>query len=331
MDSLERFQCTQLQRRQLIPLNRGVILIFIIGTIPAFYPFIHYVDVHPYELWIPLILILGVFATHAALTLRTLVVATSISLNANHWDILALTGVSARRWIIVNWRAIVREVMPYHILFALLRLGLALTMAQLLHSSDSKYCYNFGLGVFCYSNYGNHYFSPLVPPLFPYPFKIIVAGITIVIYSLFEAGLLAALSLAVAIRFRHYMAMGIILMLRGLNVGIMILLWILLANVENNLQMSRPFYNAQEERTWVEIQSNINHVLPILENAQAVVSTIADNGTLLTADVMRPTWGVVTMIRNIPSAALGLLLYAGIIHAVLFLGTRTAMRRGLLP
>src|SRR5262249_31407480 len=82
---------------------------------------------------------------------------------------------------------------------------------------------------------------------------------------------------------------------------------------------------------YAEINSNVNYMFPILNNAQMIVSTLADNGTLLTADLMRPTWGVVTMVRNIPSIVFGLLLYVGLIRGILWLAVKQAIRRGMLP
>src|SRR6266498_3267081 len=118
MDSLERLQSNRLQRKRSFRLDAVLLLIFVMGTIPAFYPFVHYVDVDSYTLCIPLVLIAVVLMTHAAVSLRTMICATKTRLDGRNWESLALTGLSAQRWVYSNWRAVFRETLAFHALFA---------------------------------------------------------------------------------------------------------------------------------------------------------------------------------------------------------------------
>src|SRR5215813_13231128 len=106
MDSLGRLQATRLQRKRSVRLDTALLLIFVIGMIPAFYPFVHFVNVHLYELWIPLALIIVVLVTHAAVSLRTMITATKSRLDGRNWEALAVTGLSAQRWVYSNWCAV---------------------------------------------------------------------------------------------------------------------------------------------------------------------------------------------------------------------------------
>jgi hypothetical protein len=309
------------------------IVIFAVGLcfalIPSFYP------ITDHEFIVLPIMGVAIFITHLILTLRTLSVVTALRPfgdGAAPFALYTLTNVRAGDWVWGLWQVAFRRTLADHVLFALLRLGLAVGIAQLLHMIMPPGM-PYGLGSLFYGSLPNETnpstwsFSPRTPSV-----DLIMAGAVILtVFSLLECGLLCALGvLAHALHSNQTRRFMLALLARAAWLGVLVAAW--WGGVMPRLQylddVNRNHVDNQYQRYQINLTYSETRVL--VHNSARVFYILMDNATLLTADVMRPTWGMIAVFRNAPQMLLGALLYTLLIALILRAAWWGARRRGML-
>jgi hypothetical protein len=324
---------------------RALHLAFLCGLPVALFPFFHTLtDGDNRKL-----LVFGaiMFLAHLALTLSTLSTAvTPTPQGSGAWETFALTGVSARAWVQATTTQIFRRVWRDHALFALLRLGFAVAFAEFLHM-DQGWMMQFQLGNLFYQRSIPH--LPLAPELV----KIALAGIVIAEFSLLEAHLLSALGTLMSlwrVEGSRALRIGLALLARALLTGLIVLLWSGLSAlnvwVSNELYCgsgsycaTMTSYAASDPNWWTGYGSvpyarhyaNLSEMMQIIPPTQMILSGLGDNATMLTIDLLRPSYGILAMIRSVPHLIGAAALYIGLIVGLRRLAAWLAVRRGMLP
>lgn len=313
------------------PIIFGVGLMF--ALIPSFYP------ITDHEFVILPLMALVIFITHLALTLRTLSVAASVRSwgeGTEAWDVLAMTGISARQFIWGTHRTVVQRVWFDHVVFSLLRLGLAVGMAQLLHMINAVALQNYYLEPLFYgSNYDPS--KPLTPDLA----QLLIGGILLVGFAFLEAYLLVGLYLLVRLwrekdgQARH---LGTTLTVRALLVVGVIAIWTALQPIKTLARLewfcevgsycSNLAYPSVERS---KITADGWLLYYNLDTMRMAFSVLGDNATLLVADLMRPSYGIMFMVNAIPQISIAVGVYWGLIRLSLWGARRLAVKRGMLP
>lgn len=328
------------------------VLVFAIGALFAFVPFVLTLTNHEFVI-LPTIAAV-VFVTHLVLTLRTLFVAAQAQswTSKREWELVALTGVSARDLLWARWHSVMRVVWIDHVLFALLRLGLAVGIAQVLHL-DFYACFNAKLLPLCYGN--SVMFTPMSPT---YPL-ILVALLFVIGFALLEAGLLTALFVftsellhAVGERIKIALALA----MRAALCGLVLINWsifqIYIEPKLNEVSICRPENNCgtltsfdhrygnrepfPERLLEFQLSEQVRYDAQILElylapSYRMSLLPLGDNATLLAADMMRPLRGFWSMIqRDTIPILVGSLLYIGLIRLFMWRAVQLSVKRGML-
>jgi hypothetical protein len=319
------------------------LIIFTIGLCFALIPSFYYITDHEFVI-LP-IMAAAIFLTHLALTLRTLYVAASHPWHgegAGAWEAFALTGVSARRYIEATWQGIVGRTWGDHALFALLRLGLAVGIAQLLHMLNGLPLSRTYLvsPFYYYSHGGNGMTFLLTMPVTLV--DVLMGGVVLLIFSIMEAQFLAALILFIGGGQGRAAQIGTALLVRaalflialGLYLGVNYfnrdLSFILTCNGHNRPCLADLYQGDTQVRS--DLTTDNYALSSHFRELPITFSTLADNGTMVTADLMRPTYGLFTMLSYRFWAIFnGLLLYHLLTRGLLRLAVRRAVRRGMLP
>jgi hypothetical protein len=311
-----------------------------VALIPTFYPITNH------EFVILPFMAVVIFITHLALTLHTLSVAASTRVwgeGASAWDVLVVTGLGARRWVRQMRSETLRRVWFDHVVFSVLRLGLAVGIAEALHM-DNGACYHYGFSLFCYGSF----FNPSVS-LAPEIAKLVIAGAVLVGFAFLEAYLLTALGLLAQIlivRGTLALRLGLSLVARAMLVGGIVVIWSSLIPLIYTTTFRSDSYcyfasicyqysrrGTGGEDILAESRAMSDRVLlaNTLEPLFIGITPLGDNATMLTADMLRPSYGVIATIRNIPHIIIGAGLYWVIIRLLIWSATRLAIQRGMLP
>jgi hypothetical protein len=315
------------------PIIFGVGLMF--ALIPSFYP------ITDHEFVILPLMALVIFITHLALTLRTLSAAASMRVrvwgeDASTWDMLAMTGISARQFIWRTHCAIVQRAWLDHVVFSLLRLGLAVGMAQLLHMINPIPLYNHNLSPLVYESLFDYY-----TPLSPDNLQIILGSTLLAVFALVEARLLTALYLFVSLwisKGGQARRLGATLVIRILLILSTIAAWVLLEALKTYSYLV-PYcvinsYCVSLDLPPINFGKWVSDVREISYNVDGIrkgFTALGDNATLLVADLIRPSFGILFIFSAIPRILMGMGLYWAIIRLALWGAVRLAMRRGMLP
>jgi hypothetical protein len=328
-------------------------IIFGIGLMFALIPSFYTITDHEFVI-LPMMGIV-IFTTHLALTLHTLSVAASVHSQGKGeeaWDVLAVTGISARRWVWQTWQATLQRVWFDHIIFSLLRLGLAVGIAELLHMVPFSPLNRLGLVTFHYTSQ-ELFIGGTLDPLAPELIKIIFAGIMLAGFAIMEAGLLAACDLVVAmwnVKGNVMSRIGVSLLVRALFVCGIIGTGAVVNSLRDpmikemychpgSLCNTYVVYNADgygassqpNNATIGRFKADFTELSIFVNTTMIGFSALGDNATLLAADMLRPSYGVISMIRNIPHILIGIGLYWGVIRLLLWGARRLAVWRGMLP
>lgn len=279
-----------------------------------------------------LILIAVIYFFHLCVSVRTLLLASNAigrEKQFENWESLVLTGIDARRLILGKWWAVVKYVWKTHALSALLRLGLAYGVAQRLNSMGGTENCTGITAPFCYVSH-NYPYSPVLlsNPLIP---KVIIAGGLCLIFAMVELTFLVALGLFAALLVHRHNLMRSIVSLcfrATLIVCILSFLKLPLANGNYNndafhgalLTMLNQVYCIQNYGADnCKIQPDSSSVYHYsfalaLEYSKFVITPLADSGTLITADLMRPfpVIGLFHILRDFYLSAISLLLFLAI-------------------
>lgn len=314
-------------------------------------------------------MIVIIYGTHFLIGLRTLLLAVNAINREQHtsaWDSLILTGVDARQIVWGKWWGVVRYVWKDHVLFALLRVGLAFGIAQYLNFIWLALDYGSYNGTlscpyhipFCYSS-GTGHTNPQI-------LTTILGVFIVAIYAVVEAKLLVALGIVVGLALQRKNNLNVFgaIFLRGLLTIASIVSFDQLARLDIE-PVFKIYCDWHPDCEWIaryDWRSSSNSHLSVSlvrtslyqvrKTLLIALSPVADDSTLLVANLMRPTiyggrwfrfdpplsdldenWGVNFLnylpfiLRNIISAYWGLGLYNLLIALSLRLAQIAAVRR----
>lgn len=303
--------------------------------------------------WPVMLVLLAVLVpVQFVVALRTLLLATDAihrERAVGQWDLLLLSGVTARDLVLGKWWAVLGVVYPEWLLTAFLRLGIAVGLAQLLHTCfthphvDTS-CHLFVDTAFMYL--GNLSHIHLMPGLV----KVGLAAGLLLVLSLLEAALLTALGVGVALlplsRFASLGLAGLarLSLIGGLLLGFSFkdefVGWHWQANrcQVRFIDECSPQIRAIED-TYHRHQVITQHAARLADLVW-VTNTLylglipfADLGTHLAADVMRPDtmFALRFFLSRLGYALLTLVLYTLLLTGMLAAARWLAVRQGALP
>lgn len=245
-------------------------------------------------------------------------------LDPQRWENLILTGISAGRIVIGKWWSVTLSTAPLFLVAALIKFGVAYGLAKHLHATNHAYFDLYGTALL-YSN--NYYFLDLAPSLVKCLFGLFI----LCLYGVTEAGLITAITIACVVLWRRA-GVVLALALRGLIIVVIALSWIgivryteTLEQLQMNLFYTNPasgiFANVGVIRDWQHL----------FEFIQMTFSPLADSGTLLVTDLMRPVSAHFHSLQTFVSAGIGLLMFVLLIGISLYVAQKLAIRRGASP
>jgi hypothetical protein len=180
-------------------------------------------------------------------------------------------------------------------------------------------------------------------PLAYYPefSKIIASAMVLLAFSFVEAGLITAMSILAGFVFRNLKAMGIFLPIL-LRAGLIVLGLVSMPSivyVGHALGSTELFsYSGYcdnwfnpNDKDYIEWCRQERDNRRVTEALQTTVSTLADDSIALTANIMRPIGSFLFVVRNLASAAVGLVGYLVLIWITLKMAQLIAAWAGLSP
>jgi hypothetical protein len=247
------------------------------------------------------------------------------------WDMLALTGIDSRQFVLGKWWAVLRSMWPFLVLAALLKWGLAYALPQYLtyrrilppythleHFFFYITDYYAGMGANCYQGrstdhtqyYNMHYGI------------ILIMGSILLLFSLLEAALLSAIGVlsALLVRRGSTVKLALAVLLRAVLIVVAIL-------------MVQSYAIEARLRSWLSPPDasfgdwGLHRVLSTL---QIAASTQMDGGmaSVNLADLWITT--PYAHARQYLALGLGALGYVILIGLMLWAAQKVAQRRGLL-
>lgn len=290
----------------------GLLILFCVGV--AATPLRLYIT-HETRSWIFLMMTI-ITGLHFAVALRTLLLAgNSITREKRWWDEFVLTGLDARQIVLGKWWAIIRYTAGSHLFVALLRLGLALAYTQYMHKGFNPLKCPFGGAAFCHVSYGYfltgngfniaYEFEPLQPPLW----KIVLAGLILVIFALLEVALLSAIGITSALMTSRNLRVFLAIAMRGI---LFIAAVLSIFATETNWRIVNAV--SAYDCTPYYYPGMFAFVCPewalLMETTELGIATFGDNGNFIAAMVMRPVGNDLFVFRNVAgSAFIGVVLY----------------------
>ena len=274
-----------------------------------------------------LVLVAVVYFFHLSVSVRTLLLASNAigrEKQSDNWESLVLTGVDARRLILGKWWAVIKYVWKTHALSALLRVGLAYGVAQRLNAVGSAGNCAGITAPFCYES---HNYSPalLWNPLI---LKVIVAGGVCLIFALVELTFLVSLGqFAALLAQRHNLMRSIVALCFRAALIVLSLSFLKLPLASGNyysdtfqgalVSMLGQVYCIQNFgvdycKTQPASSSSYYYDFALtLENSKFVITPLADSGTLITADLMRPVpvIGLFHILRDLYLSTISLIIF----------------------
>ena len=291
---------------RVIPLT----LLTLVALIPVFY----YIDDNGIK-FLPLMAII-LYIPRCILALKSIamgIAAMRQDIIQQRWEVLILTGISAKRIVRRKWINIVAQTLPDQILFSLPAIGLALGISQFFQTSS--YCGGVGqapptwsiryilihtwLQPYCYVSEHAYFAGHLNPSM-----SVILIGITLIIVTAFmEAGLNASIGLLAG--FSKIAGKGIgIIYGTAIHLGLALIILLSIAPLGNrliynilcpNFVLIDVFFcpNYYGRRPSVTYDPNIFYDMHKVINRgydtiQLATMILFDQGTLLAANVMRP-------------------------------------------
>jgi hypothetical protein len=341
MHNLAQVQYGHLASHQSRNWISGRYLIFMLGLNAAAIPlWVSINETHAITL-----LVVGgiIYFANSLVILRTLRLASTntYGTTSDNWALIALTGM---KFVYNQWLGIIRFVWKDHLLFAILRFGLAIGIAEYFHfylclappgldtiryaaSLDNALCY--------ISSNLDLWNPPVTPPIAGIPI-LLIGAIIIFSFTLLEVGLCTAIGVCFSYlhlpsrRFR--LALGIFT--RFLVAIIALLLWSTLLGQTFALSpvirsFSYNFYDLSQYNP--ELALELKQTQRIMKHSQIGVLSLADGGTFLSAQFMRPSWGLLAnIVYGIPSAMIGLICYGIVIGFFLFVASRFLRQQGFV-
>lgn len=238
--------------------------------------------------------------------LRTLMLANASiarEYSPGRWDVFILTGMDAQQIVLGKWWAVIRYTALSHIFAAFLRLGLALAYAQYMHFGFSPMKCPFGGAAFCHVSWGYDYvwnginlrlhYTELQPALW----KIVLAAVILIAFSLLEVALLSAIGIMSALLMPRNLRLLTALLLRGI-LFLGAVTSIFATEFNGRIINSVSGYECTEY-----YYPSFAYVCPdwalLMETTEIGLSSFGDNGNFIAAMVMRPTGNDIFVLRNV--------------------------------
>ncbi len=237
--------------------------------------------------WLTIIGIL-LFLPRPILALRTIVSAVGSvndEMRANRWDVLILTGISARKIVWGKWLYVVRQTAFDHVTFALLHIGFALAVAQYMNVVF------YGKPLISQILLNYRYLGAWNLYLNPSPTVFIIGFCVIVLFGLLECGLVCAIGVATAFIWKRQVfgayLLGVAHYITLLMVVFGIWFYTVAGSGWDSYQKNFCFGNWN----WGSASCGIlswRTYNRIFDTLQIAFFTPLDQGTLLAANIMRP-------------------------------------------
>jgi hypothetical protein len=307
---------------------------FVVAACVALIPFWVFMGDNPRNMVLFAVIALTVYIVHLNLAIKTLTLA-SLSIAreavAENWDSLVMTGIDGRKIVLAKWVAVLGCVWRDYAWASLLRLGLAYGLAKYFDDVYIGSCYRHLAGGLCYYNSGYPYYFYTFDN--PFVMAIIIVGL-ICLMAFGEAGLLAALGICFGSLNRQNRMVGMTCaaIVRGILVFMAIFIWIVIGVHSRSLfeQVNTP-YNPSNPG-YYRWNMNIAERQALLGSAQIVLSPLADSGTLLVTDLIRPTNHIDNLVQRLMTGAIALSVFGGLIWLSLRAAELLAVRqRALRP
>ncbi|HUN06530.1 MAG TPA: hypothetical protein PLQ56_08010 [Aggregatilineales bacterium] len=327
------------------------VLLFIPVALVACIPSIIYIDGFQ-DNWLHLMLLTTILV-HVVLTVRVAAVTVNLIQQSHQngtWDLIRLTGITARWLVMGKWLAAFREVAFDFALFSIIKLGLSVAFVHYLNVPYSSVDWRQG-------GYFGHYVG-ICPEGWPYGFispfcymglvglphipalpQLLVALVITCVTALLETGLLVAMTTWITIRFglSDYskndesvpMPTSVqVLMVCGFRFGLAICVFAGVLLIDGRSGAWLPGANYVGEDFFTLLRR-------IWDTAHLAFSSLLDNAILLNANIMREKGALDLLplfhLRNIFAAGLGMLLYLALIRYFLARAQVAAIRRHGLP
>lgn len=297
------------------------------------------------------------------LVLRTLTLAieeTTLERAGTGWDVLVMTGVSACQIAYSKWWAVTQTLWPEWIFATLARLGIAYGLAQFLYIDEYDRCLRYLPRSICYIGDKLGFLNPPLWCLIP------AIGLLAAI-TLFEFRMTAAVGVVASLlplRRRSLQWTAAILIwlvpLSGAGVGTLILN-LEIAKIPNEIYCWRESFCYDLYGDYVEAMYRTYSSSPqvalvrakfpgaqlkqwywhigamdtesIANVTQLGVSAVADSGTLLTANMLRPFWysPLKLFVQNLAGTGIAIILCKAITWTLLRAAESLAVRLGASP
>ncbi|MAS37059.1 MAG: hypothetical protein CL610_23870 [Anaerolineaceae bacterium] len=267
------------------------------------------------------------------------------------WDLLIMTHLDAHRLVWGKWWAVVRNAGPVYLLFGLPRVGLAYMLMTYLNIYPGwlDVSINAFNRPFYYMSFAG---SRATVPIAYHaaPVQIGIAALVLVVLCLAELGLMAAVGLCGAVLIQHHnplrLLTGMALRLTLIPLAFMSVGWIDQVGSSAHdwlwrtyrpidvpeAYMDGVYIGVPDERCAQPIDANTDDWCVwarweqakrhIIETIQVAVSTLADGGILLAANMLRPIAGMWFIGRQVFSAFLGCALFVLLTRLLLWLAKR---------
>lgn len=317
----------------------ALFVLFALGLGCAYLPFLIYFTVDQTRLLAASAVVITV--CHVMITLRAVLLAVnvaSVAPYAAHQHDLRAQGLDIRHIIWSKWWAVMRHMVVWVILLAIMKFGLALSLAQHIHSSHLLAECQSPFEFVCQKQVDPVYYFPATNQGYRYdPYHVIAhqyyetppatwrlwtaAGSTL-IFSLLHIGLVAAVGLAAPRLVRHFRFTGQTLGIACYGGVIGLILFILVAG-DSYVVNNRKFPPYEDRCDTAELQAT----------GLAALSPLVDGGTLIGAQWLRPVEpSDFETLKVAVSALLGFGLTVGAIGGLLWYHQRDAIQQyALVP
>jgi hypothetical protein len=351
--STKRFTNNPIARAELAHLrrqhdNRWLQLIDRILLIPALglapIPFLTYINSTNLNLY--LVMLIAIVSFCIWIEVRMVIVAVNSvwrQRRADTWESLILTGIDARQIVLGKWWAVVRQTWRSYVHLAALKLALACGIMQYLNIYPRWIDIEIDNinRAFYYMSYQNY--AATVPLAWnPGITAFIIGALVATFFSLAEDILTVAVGMLVSLVVRRMNTIGMIVsaILRVVLgvVGIVLVFWIRDLEIRawrerHNWQVywgcdGEYFRKQTDYYNWC-VEERVAR--RIFETLQVSASSLADNGLLLAANILRPIGSPLFVLRNVASAILGLGIYAILTWMCLRFAQFLAVRQGASP
>lgn len=270
-------------------------------------------------------------AVQIIITLRTLILsaqAAAHDLIPEHWTLLVLTGVDARRFVLGRWFALLRQHAHWHILMSLIKYALVLVLAPNVGRSAEIYG-STGFCVWLRAACDPYAYNTQLVQLAPDVLH--QWGLTfgiILVFGVLDAMLCTALGIFSAFLWRRAPFFWAI-MLRGLVIVALVVAVDRVSLLIDDDQILTGMTGGNYDYTTYQ---NLRDTLPLIRTTLLASFGLADGGVLISAYLMRPSTTAAPRIVGSVFSALSMIAVLAVTNlALLRLSAWMAVRRGALP